>query len=99
TRRHLEVLHEVTADQVVAVAESRFRLTVGREKESRGLNAVTGKNKSFRASAELLAFEGANSHRLHRAQTFVRLDLDDVGVGVKMDVRRVDDLVPVLGAE
>ena len=57
--RHLEMLHEVAADQIVGVAESRFRLAIGGEEESRVLNGVTRQYEAPRAGAILFSVESA----------------------------------------
>src|SRR4051812_3008530 len=48
---------------------------------------------------DLLPVETADANRLYRAQPIVGFDLDDVGVGVEMDVGRFDNLVSIFGPE
>src|SRR4051794_15722704 len=60
---------------------------------------MTGEDEPFGAGAEFLAVEAAHSHTLHRAQSFVGLDLDDIGIRIEVDVGRLDDVVAVPRAE
>src|SRR6185436_3300219 len=46
---HLEVLHEVAADEIVGIAESSCRLAIRGEKESGVLNGVTREHEAPRA--------------------------------------------------
>ena len=97
--RHLEVLHEVAPNEVVAVAESGAGLSIRSEKESRVLDRVTGEDKPFCPHVKFLAIEPTDSHRLYGGESFVGFNFDDVGVGVEVDIARVDNFVPVLRAE
>src|SRR4051812_38939111 len=97
--RHLEVLHEVAADEIVGVAESGADLAVGGEQEACILDGVTREHESFCSRVDLLPVETADANRLYRAQPIVGFDLDDVGVGVEMDVGRFDNLVSIFGPE
>src|SRR5438874_5150012 len=63
--RHLEVLHEVAPNEVVAVAESGAGLSIRSEKESRVLDGVTGEDKPFCPHVKFLAIEPTDSHRLY----------------------------------
>src|SRR5438552_15556813 len=64
--RHLEMLHEVAADQIVVVAESRSGLPVGGEQETRVLNCMTSEDEAFCASVVYFAVEQSVAGSLPR---------------------------------
>ena len=60
---------------------------------------MTSEDEAFCARAEFFAVEPAHADALHRGESVVGFHLDDVGVRVEVHVGRIDDLVPILGAE
>src|SRR4051812_4003936 len=81
---HLEVFHEVATHQIVGVAESCSGLPMGREKQTRILDGVAGKNELPGANVQLLAIESTHAHSFHCAESVVGFYFNRVCMGVEM---------------
>src|SRR5436190_20912019 len=97
--RHLQMLHEEAANEVVRIPEPSRDATVGGEEQPSVLDRRRREHVLARANPDLLSLEGADAQPLDGADALVRLDLANGGVRVEVDVPRADDRVAVARAE